>query len=95
MIKSLIKKLFGKENKKEVSTMLALPLVPPLKINSLNVFDYIILDNDEIIFHSNKPLSTLEEEYKSQEVIKEFLKENNKIKLITMIKNNGVPVNED
>lgn len=96
MILAKIKNFFSKKRKKSVEVpVLALPLVPPIRVSSYNVIDYVILDNEEIIFHTQKPLTSIEEEQRAQEAIVQFLKENSKIKIITMIKEKGVLIDDE
>lgn len=96
MILAKIKNFFSKKRKKSVEVpTLALPLVPPIRVSSYNVIDYVILDNEEIIFHTQKPLTSIEEEQRAQEAIVQFLKENSKIKIITMIKEKGVLIDDE
>lgn len=96
MILAKIKNFFSKKRKKSVEVpVLALPLVPPIRVSSYNVIDYVILDNEEIIFHTQKSLTSIEEEQRAQEAIVQFLKENSKIKIITMIKEKGVLIDDE
>lgn len=85
---------FKKKKEKEVA-MLALPLIPPIQISAFVNIDYIILQNDELVFHTDKQVTTLQEEQKIQLEIDKIFKKINKIQLIELIKSKGINVYEN
>lgn len=86
---------FLKKKKDKEVAMLALPLIPPIQISAFVNIDYIILDKDELVFHTDKQVTSAQEEQKIQFEIDKILKKYNKIQLITLIKEKGIHVYEN